>query len=70
MTTNNGLHEGELQTVGSKKIENEGGVHAGTITGENGGSPMQVAAAIRENIYNRGRSNATGIDNTRKYDGM
>jgi hypothetical protein len=68
--TNRGVHQGEWQTVESKNSENEGGVHAGTITGENGGSPMQVAVATRENGYNRGRSNATGIDNTSKYDGM
>jgi hypothetical protein len=70
MKTNNGVHEGEWQTVGSKNSENEGGVHAGTITGEHGGSPMQVAAATRENGDNRGKSNATGIDNTNKDDGM
>jgi hypothetical protein len=40
------------------------------ITGENGGSPMQVAATTRENGDNRDRSNATGIDNTSKDDGM
>jgi hypothetical protein len=40
------------------------------ITGENYGSPMQVAAATHETGDNRGRSNATGIDNTSKYDGM
>jgi hypothetical protein len=34
-------------------------VHAGTITGENGGSPKQVTAETRENGDNRGRSNAT-----------
>jgi hypothetical protein len=42
----------------------------GTITGETGGSPMQVAAATWENGDNRGRSNATGIHNTSKYYGM
>jgi hypothetical protein len=46
------------------------GCTCSTITGENGGIPMQVAAATRENGDNRGRSNATGIDNTSKYDGM
>jgi hypothetical protein len=70
MTTNHGVHEGEWQAVGSKNSGNEGGVHAGTINGENGGSHMQVAAATRENGDNRGRSNATGIDNTSKDDGM
>jgi hypothetical protein len=45
-------------------------VHAGTITGENGGSPMQVAAKTRENRDNCGRSNATGINNTSKDDGL
>jgi hypothetical protein len=70
MPANNGVHEGKWQTIGSKNSENEGGVHAGTITGENGGSPMQVAAASRKNGDNRGRSNATSIDNTNKDDGM
>jgi hypothetical protein len=70
MTNNNGVHEGEWQTVGSKNSENEGGVHGGMITGENGGSPMQVAAATRENGGNPGRTNATGIDNTSKDDVM
>jgi hypothetical protein len=41
-----------------------------TITGGNGGSPMQVAAGTRENGDNCGRSNATDIDNTSKDDGM
>jgi hypothetical protein len=68
--TNNGVHEGEWQTVGSKNSENEGGVHTGTITGENVCSPMQVAAATRENGDNRSRSYATSIDNTSKDDGM
>jgi hypothetical protein len=68
--TKNGVHEGEWQTVGSKNSENEEGVHAGTITGESVGSPMQVAAATRENGDNCGRSNDTGIDNTSKDDGM
>jgi hypothetical protein len=45
-------------------------VHAGTITGENDGSPMQVAAATRENGDNCGISNATGINITSKDDGM
>jgi hypothetical protein len=40
------------------------------ITGENGCSPMQVATATQENGGNRGRSNATGTDNTSKVDGM
>jgi hypothetical protein len=40
------------------------------ITGENGGNPMQVAAATQENGGNHGRSNATNIDNTSKVDGM
>jgi hypothetical protein len=40
------------------------------ITGENGGSPMQVAAVTRENGDNSGRSNGTGIDDTSKDDGM
>jgi hypothetical protein len=31
---------------------------------------MQVAAETRENGYNSGRSNATGINNTSKDDGM
>jgi hypothetical protein len=70
MMTNHGVHKGEWQTVGSKNNENEGGVHADTITCENGGSPMQVAAVTRKNRDSRGRSNATGIDNTRKDDGM
>jgi hypothetical protein len=42
----------------------------GTITGETGGSPMQVAAETRENGDNRGRSNATGINNTNEDDGI
>jgi hypothetical protein len=70
MTTNHGIHEGEWQTVGSKNSEHEEGVHASTITGENSGSPMQVAAVTRENGDNRGRYNATVIDNTSKDDGM
>jgi hypothetical protein len=70
MTTNHGVHEGEWQTIGSKNSKNEGGVYASTITGENGGSPMQVAAVTRENGDNHGRYNATGIDNTSKDDGM
>jgi hypothetical protein len=70
MTTNNGVHDGEWQTVGSKNSENEGVVHVVTITGGNGGSPMQVAAATRENGDNCGRSNATSIDNISKDDGM
>jgi hypothetical protein len=70
MTTNNGVHEGERQTVGSKNSRNEGGVHAGTITGENGGIPMQAAAETRENGDNNGRFNATGINNSSKDDGM
>jgi hypothetical protein len=70
MTTNNGVQEGEWQTAGSKNSGNEGGVHAGMLTGENGGSPMQVAAQTQENGDNRGRSNATGINNTSKDDGM
>jgi hypothetical protein len=47
-----------------------GGLCVGTIVGENDGSPVQVAAATRENGDNRGRSNDTGIDNTNKHDGM
>jgi hypothetical protein len=70
MMTNHGVHEGEWKTVGSKNSENEGGVHVGTITGENGGNPMQVTAVTQENGDNRSRSNATGIDNTIKDDGM
>jgi hypothetical protein len=54
----------------SKNSKHEGGVHASTITGENGGGPMQVAAVTREKGDNRGRSNATGINNTSKDDGM
>jgi hypothetical protein len=53
-----------------KNSGNEGGVHAVMITGENGGSPMQVAAETWENGDNHGRSNATGINNTSKDDGM
>jgi hypothetical protein len=47
-----------------------GGVHAGMITGENCGSPMQVSAETQENGDNRGRFNATGINNTSEDDGM
>jgi hypothetical protein len=46
------------------------GAQAGTITGETGGNPMQVAAETRENGDNRGRYNATRINNTNKDDGM
>jgi hypothetical protein len=70
MTANNGGHEGEWQTVGSKNRGNEGGVQSGTITGETGGSPMQVAAETRKNGDNRGRYNATGINATNEDDGM
>jgi hypothetical protein len=45
-------------------------VHAGTITGENGVSPMQVAAETQENRDNHGRYNATDVNNTSKYVGM
>jgi hypothetical protein len=45
-------------------------VQASTITGETGGSPMQVAADTRQNGDNRGRYNATGINNTNEDDGM
>jgi hypothetical protein len=55
---------------GSRTVKTQGGVLTGMITGENGGSPMQVAAVTRENGDNRGRSNATGIGNTSKEDGM
>jgi hypothetical protein len=54
----------------SKNRGNEEGVQAGTITGETGGSPMQVAAETRENGYNHGRSNATGTNNTNEDDGV
>jgi hypothetical protein len=70
MTTNHGVHEGEWQTVGSKNSDNKGGVHVRTVTGENGGSPMQVAAARWENRDNRIRSDATSINNTSKDDGI
>jgi hypothetical protein len=70
MMTNNGVHEGECQAVGSKNSGKEGCVHAGTITSENGGSPMQAAAETRKNGDNLGISKATGIKNTRKYYGM
>jgi hypothetical protein len=40
------------------------------ITGENCGSPMQVSAETQENGDNRGRFNATGINNTSEDDGM
>jgi hypothetical protein len=55
-----------MANIVSKNIENEGGVHAGMITGANGGSPIQVAAETRENGDNRGRSNATGIETQSK----
>jgi hypothetical protein len=67
MTTNNGGNGGEWQTVGSKNRGNEGGYK---WERETGGSPMQVAAEMRDNGKNRGRSNATGINNTNEDDGM
>jgi hypothetical protein len=70
MTTNNGVHEGKWQAVGSKNSGNDGDVPVGTIAGENGGSPMQVAAERRENVDNPGRSNATNINNTSEDDGI
>jgi hypothetical protein len=70
MMANTGVHVSEWQTVGSKNSGNEGCVHAGKITGETGGIPMQVTAETRENRDNRGRSHATVINNTSKDDGM
>jgi hypothetical protein len=66
--TNNSGQGREWQTVGSKNRGNEGGVQVGTVTGETGGSLMQVAAEMRENGNNRGRSNATGTNNTNEDD--
>jgi hypothetical protein len=44
MTTNNSVHKGKWQIGRSKNSGNEGCVHVGTITSENSGSPMQLAA--------------------------
>jgi hypothetical protein len=57
--SNNGRNSAKWRTVGSKNKGNEDGVQAGTNSGENGGSPMQVEAMTLEKWENSNRTNAT-----------
>jgi hypothetical protein len=57
--SNNGGNSAEWRTVGSKNKGNEDGLRAGTNSGENGGSPIQVEAMTLENGENSDRKNAT-----------
>jgi hypothetical protein len=56
--------------VGSKNKGNEDGVQAGTKSGENGSSPMQVEAMTLENGENRDRTNATVTNDANAADRM
>jgi hypothetical protein len=49
MMSNNGGNSAEWRKVGSNNKGNEDGVQAGTNSGENGSSPMQVEAMTLEN---------------------
>jgi hypothetical protein len=68
--SNNGGTSTEWRTVGSKNKGNEEGLQAGTNSGENGGSPMQVEAMTLENGENSGRTNATMANDDNAADGM
>jgi hypothetical protein len=70
MISNNGGNSAEWRTVGSKNKGNEEGVQAGTNSGENGGSPMQVEAMTLENGENSDRTNATVYNDANAADGM
>jgi hypothetical protein len=70
MMSNNGGNSAEWRTVGSKNKGNEEGLQAGTNSGENGGSPMQVKAMTLENGENSGRTNATVANDANAADGM
>jgi hypothetical protein len=68
--SNNGGNSAEWRTVGSKNKGNEDGVQAGTNSGENGGSPMQVEAMTLENGENSDRTNVTVTNDANAEDGM
>jgi hypothetical protein len=70
MMSNNGGNSAEWRTVGSKNKGNEDGVQAGTNSGENGGSPMQVVAMTLENGGNSDSTNATVTNDANAADGM
>jgi hypothetical protein len=70
MMSNNGGNSAEWRTVGSKNKGNEDGVQAGTNSGENGGSPMQVEAMMLENGENSDRTNVTVTNDANASDRM
>jgi hypothetical protein len=68
--SNNGGNSTEWRTVGSKNKGKEDGVQAGTNSGENGSSPMQVEAMTLENRENSDRTNVTVTNDANATDGM
>jgi hypothetical protein len=68
--SNNGGNSAEWRTVGSKNKGNGNRVQAGTNSGENGSSPMQVEAMTLENGENSDRTNATVTNDANAADGM
>jgi hypothetical protein len=70
MMANNGGNIAEWRTVGSKNKGNEDGGQAGTNSGENGSSPMQVEAMTLENGENSDRTNVTVTNDANSADGM
>jgi hypothetical protein len=68
--SNNGGNSAQWRTVGSKNKGNEYGVQAGTNSGENGSSPMQVEAMMLENGENSDRTNVTVTNDAHAEDGM
>jgi hypothetical protein len=68
--SNNGGNSAEWHTVKSNNKGNEDGVQAGTSSGENDDSPMQVKAMTLDNGENSGRTNATMTNDVNAADGM
>jgi hypothetical protein len=68
--SNNGENSAKCNTVESKNKGNEDGVQAGTNSGANGGSPMQVEAMTLENGENSDKTNATVTNDDNAVDGM
>jgi hypothetical protein len=68
--SNNGGNSAEWRTVGSKNKGSEDGVQAGTNSGENGGSPMQVGVMTLENGENSDRTNVNVTNDAKEADEM
>jgi hypothetical protein len=68
--SNNGGNSAEWRTVGSKNKGNDDGVQAGTNSGENDDSPMQVEAMTLKNEGNSDRTNVTVTNDANSAYGM